>query len=85
MERDTINKLYLELSQFATAKTARESDLEARVAELEDLLTSARAIAERNGVDTAWARFSQRLAKAGIGAVTPKVFKVLPSDEPVSQ
>jgi hypothetical protein len=72
-ERETINKLYLELSQVATAKTAREL-------ELEDLLTSARAIAERCGVDTAWERFSKRLADAGIGSVTAKVFKVLPSD-----
>lgn len=40
MELETVNKLYLELSQVATAKTAREL-------ELEDLLTSARAIAER--------------------------------------
>ena len=42
MELDTVNKLYLELSQIATAKTAREL-------ELEDLLTSARAIAQRGG------------------------------------
>lgn len=28
MSLETINKLYLELSQFATAKTAREIDLE---------------------------------------------------------
>lgn len=48
--------------------------------ELRDLLTSARAIAERKGVDTAWKRFSQRLAYEGIGSVTAKVFKVLPSD-----
>jgi len=48
--------------------------------ELRDLLTSARAIAERKGADTAWERFSQRLADAGIGSMTAKVFKVLPSD-----
>ena len=42
MELETVNKLYLELSQVATAKTAREL-------ELEDLLTSARAIAQRGG------------------------------------
>lgn len=73
VELETINKLYLELSQIATAKTAREL-------ELEDLLTSARAIAERKGDDTAWERFSERLGEAGIGSVTAKVFKVLPSD-----
>lgn len=73
MDLEVINKLFLELSQVATAKTKREL-------ELEDLLTSARAIAERRGADTAWERFSERLATAGIGSVTAKVFKVLPSD-----
>lgn len=73
MDLEIINKLYLELSQFATAKTKREM-------ELEDLLVSARAIAERRGEDTAWERFSERVAQAGIGSVTARVFKVLPSD-----
>ena len=73
MELETVNKLYLELSQVATAKTAREL-------ELEDLLTSARAIAERKGDDVAWERFSERLRKAGIGSVTARTFRVLPSD-----
>lgn len=73
MELETVNKLYLELSQVTTAKTAREL-------ELEDLLASARVIAQRQGADTAWERFDQRLAEAGIGSVTAKVFKVLPSD-----
>jgi len=74
MELETINKLYLELSQIATAKTAREL-------ELEDLLTSAHCIAKRHGEETAWERFSERLQKAGIGSITAKVFKVLPSDK----
>lgn len=73
MELETINKLYLELSQIATAKTAREL-------ELEDLLTSARAIAERDGKDTHWRRFSDRIAKMGIGSITPRTFRILPSD-----
>lgn len=55
------------------AKTARER-------ELEDLLVSARAIAQRKGADTAWERFDERLASFGIGCITAKVFKVLPSD-----
>lgn len=73
MELETVNKLYLELSQIATAKTAREL-------ELEDLLISAHAIAKRKGEGTAWERFSERLRKAGIGSVTPRTFKVLSSD-----
>lgn len=72
MELETINKLFLELSQFATAKTAREL-------ELEDLLVSAHAIAKRRGVETAWTRFSERLQSKGIGSITAKVFKT--SDE----
>lgn len=35
MELETINRLYLELSQFATAKTAREIALEKQIAELQ--------------------------------------------------
>lgn len=54
--------------------------IEAGMDELIDLLTSARAIAERKGENTAWERFSQRLARAGIGHITPRVFKVLQSD-----
>lgn len=73
MQLEMINKLFLELSQVATAKTAREL-------ELEDLLMSARCIAQRKGEETAWERFDERLAAAGIGSVTAKVFKVLPSD-----
>ena len=73
MELETVNKLYLELSQVATAKTAREL-------QLVDLLTSARAIAQRGGADTAWDRFDAAVENAGVGSITAKVFKVLPSD-----
>lgn len=34
MQLETVNKLYLELSQFATAKTARELELEKQFADL---------------------------------------------------
>lgn len=56
--------------------------LRKRVDELSDLLTSARAIAERKGDGTHWERFSERLAAAGIGSITPRTFRVLPSDTP---
>lgn len=49
-------------------------------AELRDLLTSARAIAERKGESTHWDRFSARLGAAGIGTITPRTFRMLPSD-----
>lgn len=49
-------------------KTARER-------ELEDLLVSARAIAQRKGENVNWERFDARIASFGIGSVTAKVFK----------
>jgi len=51
-----------------------------QIDELKDVLRSARCIAERQGIDTAWVRFSERIGKLGIGSVTAKVFKVLPED-----
>lgn len=38
MELETLNRLFLELSQFCTATTKRESELQSRVRELEDQL-----------------------------------------------
>lgn len=73
MELETVNKLFLELSQFATAKTAREL-------ELEELLRSARCIALRSGTDTAWDRFDLAIAKMGIGSITARTYKALPDD-----
>lgn len=73
MELDTINKLFLELSQFATAKTDRER-------KLEELLRSAHCIALRQGADTHWGRFAESIAEMGIGSVTARVYKILPSD-----
>jgi len=73
LQLDTINRLYLELSQVATAKTAREI-------ELEDVLRSARAICQRKGEGTAWERFDERIAGIGIGSVTAKTFRILDSD-----
>ena len=69
MDLEIINRFYLELSQFTTVKSKRELLLE-------DLLISARCIAQRKGVDTAWEIFDERLAREGIGSVTPRVFKV---------
>lgn len=57
------------------------SQLIARVVELEDLLSSAYNIANRNGKDTHWLRFSGKLHAHGISPVTAKTFKILPSDD----
>lgn len=73
MELETINKLYLELSQIATAKTKREL-------ELEELLISARAIASRKGEGTHWGRFDASIAKMGIGSITARTYRILQSD-----
>lgn len=51
-----------------------------RIQELEDLLRSARCIAQRNGADTAWDRFDASIAQAGVGSITARVYKVLPDD-----
>lgn len=74
METATIDKLFLELSQVTQAKTPRELHLE-------DLLRSAHAIAVRKGENTAWERFAKQISDAGIGAITPKTFRVPPGDE----
>jgi len=70
MELETINKLYLELSQVATAKTKRELDLE-------DLLRSAHCIALRKGEGTAWERFAMSIQNAGVGSVTARTYRLL--------
>ncbi len=73
MELEIINKLYLELSQIATAKTKREL-------ELEELLRSACAIAERHGEGTHWGRFIDSVNQAGLNGVTARTYRVLESD-----
>ena len=51
-----------------------------REAELEDLLRSACAIAERQGAGTAWERFSASALALGVNGVTARTYRVLPSD-----
>jgi len=56
------------------AKTAREQ-------ELEDVLRTARCIAERCGEDTDWEVFSNCIARLGIGSVTARVCKLPRTDQ----
>jgi hypothetical protein len=70
MKQETIHP---SIRSFHPIKTPREL-------ELEDLLASARCIAQRKGIDTAWERFDSRLAAMGISSVSAKPFKILPSD-----
>ena len=62
LELDTINRLYLELSQVATAKTARELKLEAMVQSANNVCRSMHAIVERDGRDTNWEAFERLLS-----------------------
>ena len=59
------------------AKTPRERDLE-------DLLRSACAIADRRGAGTAWDRFLASCLRFGINGITARTYRVLPDDKPES-
>ncbi len=48
--------------------------------ELTDLLRSAHCIADRKGEDVAWERFADSISRAGIGSVTARTYRLLPSD-----
>lgn len=54
--------------------------LRKREHELTELLRSAHCIAERKGEDVAWERFATSVLNAGIGSVTARTYRVLPSD-----
>ncbi|MES2596070.1 MAG: hypothetical protein V4662_12075 [Verrucomicrobiota bacterium] len=74
MELETVNKLFLELSQVTTAKTKRELDLE-------ELLRSACAIAERQGEGTHWERFIKSVKGFGLNGITARTYRVLPGED----
>jgi len=57
----------------ADASAVRERELEA-------LLRSACAIAERKGESTAWDRFVASVHKVGLNGVTARTYRILPSD-----
>jgi len=58
-----MNQLYLELSQFTTAKTAREVFLECVIREANECLRSAHHIASRKGEVVAWNCFLEQIEK----------------------
>lgn len=51
-----------------------------REKEMEELLRSACAIADRNGENTAWERFGNGIRKVGLNGITARTYRVLPSD-----
>lgn len=50
------------------------------IAEMRELLCSVHAIAQRHGADTAWDRLAASVQKLGIGAITARTYRLLPSD-----
>lgn len=52
-----------------------------REQELEDLLRSACAIADRQGEGTAWERFANSIRDVGLNGITARTYRILPTDE----
>ena len=66
MELETINKLYLELSQIATARTAKELALEEAVARRGKLIQDIFNADEGNLSPSLWRRASDELTKPAV-------------------
>ena len=66
MELETVNKLYLELSQIATARTAKEIALEAAVARRGKLIQDIFNADEGNMTPGLWKRASDELTKPAV-------------------
>lgn len=77
--RETLRECADALRMLADANVAPAPPTE-REKRMEALLTSAAAIAGRRGVDVAWDRFAASIRDEGIGAITARTYRVLPSD-----
>lgn len=77
--RETLRECADTLRMLADANVAPTPPT-AREKRMEELLTSAAAIAGRCGADTAWERFAASIRDEGIGAITARTYRVLPSD-----
>lgn len=62
-ETETVDRLFLELSQFTRAKTAKEVHLETMLRRANDVLRSAMSIAKRNGECVNWDGFNKQVEK----------------------
>jgi hypothetical protein len=80
----TTNEIILELRQMQK-QIMHGTDFFDRAAdcmeEMQELLRSAHAIADRKGENTHWKRFSESITKVGIGPVTARTYRILPSDK----
>ena len=56
-------------------------DAAERMTELEELVRSACAIADREGANTAWDRYKASAAKLHLNGITARVYQVLPDDD----
>jgi hypothetical protein len=64
METETIDKLFLELSQVTKAKTAREIELEKALEDANGMVRSAGAVVARKGVATNWDALLARMEES---------------------
>jgi len=78
--RETLRECAYMLRMLAAANVA-PAEPTAREKRMEELLTSAAAIAGRRGVGTAWERFGASIRAEGIGQITARTYRVLPSDD----
>lgn len=75
----------LQQGEAVAVLALNNTELQRRISLLEDLLSSAYNIANRNGEQTHWQRFAGQLHVNGISPVTPKTFTILPSDTEYAQ
>ena len=74
MDAKSIDQIFLELAEVTSARTPRETRLQKRVVELESVLTSVRAVCQREGLGTLWENLDARLKDLGIGKITSDTF-----------
>jgi hypothetical protein len=73
--RETLRECADTLRSLVSADSSGE-----RERELEELLRSACAIAERKGAGTAWDRFAASVRSVGLNGITARTYRVLPTD-----
>ena len=64
LETDTIDRLFLELSQVTKARTNRDMDFEFAVRQAGDIYALTYSIAERKGEDTDWEALKKLIGNA---------------------
>lgn len=83
-EKEEINHAIPSVSLASRRIDGREvlglRDAASRMDELEQLVRSACAIAERKGAGTAWDRYLASAAKLGLNGITARTYRVLPHE-----